>query len=332
MTCCPAADQRERDRGHPGLPGCASAVVRGVLAATRPPPSTTSPGSSTRSAASRGRAACSDPVFLPHDISSASCAWLPLRASGHVDAAEAGAAASTRHPFRVRRYDQGARVPASPTSGPSPPRRCALATRYFPARGNVQRGRALAMMLGSADLLRPRCSARLRPRRDDDHHARLREPCWSTCRARQLQDHRRSRCARTPSVPDPQRRRRASARRSARTARTWNSRCGRPWLGASVLRPGTAQPPRPERRSRRTALSEADTARAPPHEHRLLDAARTRPRLPRVVPVAECVLFRGGPARSARDQGASNCRMANSRGGGETSMFRRGQHADATSR
>ena len=89
-----------------------------------------------------GKAACSDPVFLPRDVSSA-WAWLPLGIRDTFDAAGASMVRRRRrHPFRVRRRGQGHHgVPPHPPAGRRRPGGRAR-RGLCPAGGGVQRGRA----------------------------------------------------------------------------------------------------------------------------------------------------------------------------------------------
>ena len=126
----------------------------------------------------RGQAGCyGDPVFLPCDDSTA-WAWLPLgcRATFGPTAARPGRGRHW-HPFRVRRPGEGdVWVPAHPPAGDRRP--VGRARRGKSRRRAVTFGEVapLAMMLGSADLLRAWVLGTLAGlAADDEHHARLRE-------------------------------------------------------------------------------------------------------------------------------------------------------------
>jgi hypothetical protein len=122
-----------------------------------------------------GKAACPDPVFLPRDVSSA-WAWLPLGIRDTFDAAEASTAgvdggihfafcdaAKGTAGFRLT-HRQALAAQAVALATGSPPRAVAF--------GEVA---PVAMMLGSADLLRAWVLATLAGlAADDEHHARLR--------------------------------------------------------------------------------------------------------------------------------------------------------------
>jgi DNA-binding PucR family transcriptional regulator len=123
-----------------------------------------------------GKAACSDPVFLPRDVSSA-WAWLPLGIRDTFDAAEAsvvgldgdihiafGDAAKGTTGFRLT-HRQAIAAQAVALAADSPPRGVAF-SEVAP----------VAMMLGSADLLRAWVLSTLAGlAADDEHHARLRD-------------------------------------------------------------------------------------------------------------------------------------------------------------
>jgi len=123
-----------------------------------------------------GKADCSDPVFLPRDVSTA-WAWLPLGIRDTFDAAGAsvagvdgdihfafGDAARGTSGFRLT-HRQAVAAQAVALAAGSPPRAVAF-SEVAP----------VAMMLGSADLLRPWVLSTLAGLADDDeHHARLRE-------------------------------------------------------------------------------------------------------------------------------------------------------------
>jgi DNA-binding PucR family transcriptional regulator len=123
-----------------------------------------------------GKAACPDPVFLPRDVSSA-WAWLPLGIRDTFDAAGAstagvdgdihfafGDAAKGVAGFRLT-HRQALAAQAVALAAGSPPRAVAF-SEVAP----------VAMMLGSADLLRPWVLSTLGGlAADDEHHARLRE-------------------------------------------------------------------------------------------------------------------------------------------------------------
>ena len=127
-----------------------------------------------------------DPVFLPRDESTG-WAWLPLGGRDTFDAAAAGRAV----------LDTGIHVAfGSAAKGPAGFRlthQQALAAQSVAlaagtaAPGAVTFGQVapVAMMLGSADLLRAWVLSTLAGlAADDEHHARLRAPCWSSCRTR----------------------------------------------------------------------------------------------------------------------------------------------------
>jgi len=123
-----------------------------------------------------GKAGCPDPVFLPRDVSSA-WAWLPLGIRDTFDAAGAstagvdgdihfafGDAAKGVAGFRLTHRQALAAQSVALAAG-SPPRAVAF-SEVAP----------VAMMLGSADLLRPWVLSTLGGlAADDEHHARLRE-------------------------------------------------------------------------------------------------------------------------------------------------------------
>ena len=125
-----------------------------------------------------GKAACSgDPVFLPRDESSA-WAWLPLGIRDTFDAATAstagadgdihfafGDAARGTAGFRITHRQAIAAQAVALAAGPPPPRTVAF-SEVAP----------IAMMLGSAELLRAWVLATLAGlATDDEHHARLRD-------------------------------------------------------------------------------------------------------------------------------------------------------------
>jgi len=123
-----------------------------------------------------GKAACSDPVFLPRDVASA-WAWLPLGIRDRFDAAGAstagvdgdihfafGDAAKGTTGFRLT-HRQAVAAQAVALAPGSAPRVVAF--------GEIA---PVAMMLGSADLLRAWVLSTLAGlAADDEHHARLRE-------------------------------------------------------------------------------------------------------------------------------------------------------------
>jgi hypothetical protein len=124
-----------------------------------------------------GKAACSgDPVFLPRDVSSA-WAWLPLGIRDTFDAAEActagvdsdihfafGDAAKGTAGFRLTHRQAIAAQAVALAAGSAP--RAVTFSEVAP----------VAMMLGSADLLRAWVLSTLAGlATDDEHHARLRE-------------------------------------------------------------------------------------------------------------------------------------------------------------
>ena len=123
-----------------------------------------------------GKAACSDPVFLPRDISSA-WAWLPLGIRDTFDAA----GASTVGVDGDIHFAFG--DPAKGTTGFRLTHRQAVAAQAVAlAAGSAPRAVAfsevapVAMMLGSAELLRAWVLSTLAGlAADDDHHARLRD-------------------------------------------------------------------------------------------------------------------------------------------------------------
>jgi DNA-binding PucR family transcriptional regulator len=125
-----------------------------------------------------GKAACTgDPVFLPRDESSA-WAWLPLGIRDTFDAAEAstagadpdlhfafGDAAKGTTGFRLTHQQAIAAQAVALAAGAPPPRAVAF-SEVAP----------VAMMLGSADLLRAWVLSTLGGlATDDEHHARLRD-------------------------------------------------------------------------------------------------------------------------------------------------------------
>ena len=123
-----------------------------------------------------GKAACSDPVFLPRDVSSA-WAWLPLGIRDTFDAAEASVAgvdddihfafgdtARGATGFRLT-HRQAIAAQAVALAAGTPPRAVTF-SEVAP----------VAMMLGSPDLLRAWVLSTLAALAgDDEHHARLRE-------------------------------------------------------------------------------------------------------------------------------------------------------------
>jgi len=124
-----------------------------------------------------GKAACSDPVFLPRDESSA-WAWLPLGIRDTFDAAAAsvdgvdgdihfafGGAAKGASGFRLTHRQAIAAQAVALAAGPPPPRAVTF-SEVAP----------VAMMLGSPDLLRAWVLSTLAGlAADDEHHARLRD-------------------------------------------------------------------------------------------------------------------------------------------------------------
>ena len=124
-----------------------------------------------------GKAACSDPVFLPRDVSSA-WAWLPLGIRDTFDATAAsvvgvdgdihfafGDAAKGTSGFRLT-HRQAVAAQAVAVAAGSPPPRAVAFSEVAP----------VAMMLGSSDLLRAWVLSTLAGlAADDEHHARLRE-------------------------------------------------------------------------------------------------------------------------------------------------------------
>ena len=120
-----------------------------------------------------GKAVCpGDPVFLPRDESSA-WAWLPmahLRSGG-------GGRGGRGCPFRLRRRGAGGGgVPPDPPAGPRGPGRRAHHGSHTPQAVAFGEVAPIAMMLGSAELLRAWVLSTLAGLADDDeHHARLRE-------------------------------------------------------------------------------------------------------------------------------------------------------------
>jgi len=123
-----------------------------------------------------GKAACPDPVFLPRDVSSA-WAWLPLGIRDTFDAAEASVA-DVDGDIRLAFGDA-----AKGITGFRLTHRQAMAAQAVAlALGGGPRAVAfgevapVAMMLGSADLLRAWVLSTLAGlAADDEHHARLRE-------------------------------------------------------------------------------------------------------------------------------------------------------------
>jgi DNA-binding PucR family transcriptional regulator len=125
-----------------------------------------------------GKAACAgEPVFLPRDEASA-WAWLPLGIRDTFDAAEAstadadgdihfafGDAAKGTTGFRLT-HQQAIAAQAVALAAGSPPPRAVAFSEVAP----------VAMMLGSADLLRAWVLSTLAGlATDDEHHARLRD-------------------------------------------------------------------------------------------------------------------------------------------------------------
>ena len=190
-----------------------------------------------------------DPVFLPRDESSA-WAWLPLGIRDRFDAAGAvaagvdgdlhfafGDAARGITGFRLTHQQALAAQAVALAAGP-PPRVVTF--------GEVA---PVAMMLGSADLLRAWVLATLGGlATDDEHHARLRDTLLVFLQsggsykatAEQLMLHKNTvqyrirKAEESLGLPSP------------RTATTWNSRCG-PATGSArpcCSRPGNDRQPR----------------------------------------------------------------------------------------
>ena len=122
------------------------------------------------------KAACSDPVFLPRDVSSA-WAWLPLGIRDTFDAPGASVFFRRRHPFRVRRRSQEARAGFRLTHRQAVAAQAVALAAGSPPRAVAFREVApVAMMLGSADLLRAWVLSTLAGLADDDEqHFRRRE-------------------------------------------------------------------------------------------------------------------------------------------------------------
>ena len=171
------AGQRERDRGHPGLPAAPVPRGRGVLGGRRGGRRRRHHPARARDQPRRGEGGLlADPVFLPRDESSA-WAWLPLGIRDTFDAAAASTAGvdGDIH-FAFGDAAKGTPGSGSPTGRPSPPRR-SRSPRALPARAVAFSEVApVAMMLGSPDLLRAWVLATLAGlAADDEHQARLRE-------------------------------------------------------------------------------------------------------------------------------------------------------------
>jgi len=191
-----------------------------------------------------GKAACSDPVFLPRDVSSA-WAWLPLGIRDTFDAAGASAdgvdgdirfafgdAAKGASGFRLTHRQALAAQAVALAAGPAPR---AVAFREVAP---------VAMMLGSADLLRAWVLTTLGGLAgDDEHQARLRETLLAFLQsggsykatAEQLMLHKNTVQYRIRKAEESLGRPVAQNRHDIELALRASH-----WLGRSVLRPGTA--------------------------------------------------------------------------------------------
>jgi DNA-binding PucR family transcriptional regulator len=194
-----------------------------------------------------GKAACSDPVFLPRDVSTA-WAWLPLGIRDTFDAAAAstagldddihvafGDAARGTTGFRLTHRQAIAAQAVALAAGAPPPRAVTF--------GEVA---PVAMMLGSADLLRAWVLATLAGlAADDEHHARLRETLLVFLQsggsykatAEQLMMHKNTVQYRIRKAEELLGRPLGENRHDVELA----LRASR-WLGSSVLEPGTSPP------------------------------------------------------------------------------------------
>ena len=191
-----------------------------------------------------GKAACAgDPVFLPRDESSA-WAWLPLGIRDTFDAAAAstagvdsdihfafGDAAKGTTGFRLT-HSQAIAAQAVALAAGSPPPRAVAFSEVAP----------VAMMLGSAELLRAWVLGTLAGlAADDEHHARLRDTLLVFLQTGgSYKDDRRTADAAQEHgpVPDPQGRGEPRPASGREPATTWNSRSAAShWLGSSVLQP-----------------------------------------------------------------------------------------------
>ncbi len=193
-----------------------------------------------------GKAACSDPVFLPRDVSSA-WAWLPLGIRDTFDAAEAstagvdgdihfafGDAAKGIMGFRLTHRQSIAAQAVALATG-SPPPRAVTFSEVAP----------VAMMLGSSDLLRAWVLSTLAGlAAADDHHARLRETLlvflqsgssYKTT-AEKLMLHKNTVQYRIRKAEESLGQAVGENRQDVELALRASH-----WLGASVLRPGAAQ-------------------------------------------------------------------------------------------
>src|SRR6266516_1603374 len=201
-----------------------------------------------------GKADCSDPVFLPRDVSTA-WAWLPLGIRDTFDATGAsvagvdgdihfafGDAAKGTSGFRLT-HRQAVAAQAVALAAGSPPRAVAF-SEVAP----------VAMMLGSADLLRPWVLSTLGGlAADDEHHARLRETLLVFLRnggsykttAEQLMLHKNTVQYRIRKAEESLGRPVGENRHDVELA----LQAGH-WLGLSLLRPATATPLRAQAAAR----------------------------------------------------------------------------------
>jgi GGDEF-like domain len=211
-----------------------------------------------------GKAACSsDPVFLPRDESSA-WAWLPLGIRDTFDAAGArtagadgdihfafGDAVKGVSGFRLT-HRQAIAAQAVALAAGSPPPRVVTFSEVAP----------VAMMLGSADLLRAWVLATLGGlATDDEHHARLRDTLLLFLQsggsykatAEQMVLHKNG------AVPDPQGRGELGPARRREPPRRGTRAAGRPLArrGRAAAGPGTTSTPdgRPLGRAARAATA-----------------------------------------------------------------------------
>jgi hypothetical protein len=193
-----------------------------------------------------GKAACSDPVFLPRDVSSA-WAWLPLGIRDTFDAAGAstvgvdddihfafGDAAKGTSGFRLT-HRQAVAAQAVALAAGTPPPRAVTFSQVAP----------VAMMLGSADLLRAWVLSTLAGlAADDEHHARLRETLLAFLQsggsykttAERLMLHKNTVQYRIRKAQESLGRPIGDNRHDVELALRASH-----WLGSSVLQPGAAQ-------------------------------------------------------------------------------------------
>jgi len=194
-----------------------------------------------------GKAACSDPAFLPRDVSTA-WAWLPLGIRDTFDAA-AASTAGLDDDIHVAFGD-----PARGTTGFRLTHRQAIAAQAVALAAGTPPPRAVtfgevapvAMMLGSADLLRAWVLGTLGGlAADDENHARLRETLliflqsggsYKTT-AERLMMHKNTVQYRIRKAEESLGRPVGENRHDVELA----LRASR-WLGSSVLEPGTAPP------------------------------------------------------------------------------------------